>query len=142
LSVLWFTVSDYLLSVLWFTVSDYLLSVLWFTASDYLLSVPWFTVSDYLLSVRWFTVSDYLLSVLWFTVYDYRLGTFKLFFHFFKHFLYIKRFKKLGHCSSDHYARTAEEHHGYNTRSSQFNFVVPKIKGVDSSSFLFNAIKT
>ena len=28
-----------------------------------------------------------------------------------------------------------------NTRSSQFNFVVPKIKGVDSSSFFFTAIR-
>lgn len=33
------------------------------------------------------------------------------------------------------------ENHEYNTRSSQFNFVVPKIKGVDSSTFFFNAIK-
>ena len=28
--------------------------------------------------------------------------------------------------------RNVDEHQGYNTRSSQFNFVVPKIKGVDS----------
>ena len=33
------------------------------------------------------------------------------------------------------------EHHEYNTRSSQHNFVIPKIKGVDSSSFYYNAIK-
>ena len=91
LSILWFTVSDYLcgifieLSVLWFMVSDYLcgiltieLSVLWFTVSDYLcgiltiaLSVLLFTVSDYLcgiltieFSVLWFTVSDYLCGIL------------------------------------------------------------------------------
>ena len=37
-----------------------------------------------------------------------------------------------------------DEHHGHtcNTRSSQFNFVIAKIKGVDASFFFyFNAIK-
>ena len=33
------------------------------------------------------------------------------------------------------------EHHTYNTRSSQHNFVVPKIKGVESTTFFYNAIK-
>ena len=33
------------------------------------------------------------------------------------------------------------EHHTYNTRSSQHNFVVPKIIGVESSTFYYNAIK-
>lgn len=37
--------------------------------------------------------------------------------------------------------KKVNEHHEYNTRSSQFNFVVPKIKGVDSTSFYFNAVK-
>jgi hypothetical protein len=33
-----------------------------------------------------------------------------------------------------------DEHHGYNTSSYQFKLVVPKIKWMDSSSFLFNVI--
>ena len=33
------------------------------------------------------------------------------------------------------------EHHTYNTRSSNYNFVVPKIKGVESTTFFYNAIK-
>ena len=33
------------------------------------------------------------------------------------------------------------EHHTYNTRSSQHNFVVPKIIGVESSTFYYNTIK-
>lgn len=32
------------------------------------------------------------------------------------------------------------EHHNYSTRSSPFNFVTPKIKGIESSSFYYNAI--
>lgn len=33
------------------------------------------------------------------------------------------------------------DHHEYNTRSRQFNFVVPKVKGVDSTSYFFSAIR-
>ena len=36
--------------------------------------------------------------------------------------------------------KKVNEHHEYNTRSSQINFVVQKIKGV-VTSFFFNAIK-
>ena len=38
-----------------------------------------------------------------------------------------------------HFCKVSEQH-VYNTRSSQFNFVVPKIRGVDSTSFFFTAI--
>ena len=33
------------------------------------------------------------------------------------------------------------EHHTYNTRSSPYNFVTPKIKGKESTSFYYNAIQ-
>ena len=57
---------------------------------------------------------------------------------------------RLGHTHKIFYNRCPEylkehfikvnEHHRYNTRSSQFNFVVPKIRGVDCTSFFYNAI--
>ena len=40
--------------------------------------------------------------------------------------------------------RNVNEQHTYNTRSSQNNFghfVIPKIKGVESTTFYYNAIK-
>ena len=33
------------------------------------------------------------------------------------------------------------EHHQYNTRSRQYNYVTPKIKGIESTSFFHNAIQ-
>ena len=33
------------------------------------------------------------------------------------------------------------EHHRYGTRSSHYNFVIPKIKGNESTSFYYNAIQ-
>ena len=37
--------------------------------------------------------------------------------------------------------KRVNEQHTYTTRSSQHNFVVPKIKGVKCSTFFYNAIK-
>ena len=36
--------------------------------------------------------------------------------------------------------RKVKEQHTYNTRSSQNIFVIPKIKGVESTTFCYNAI--
>lgn len=57
---------------------------------------------------------------------------------------------RLGHAHKIYYNKCPDylkqhfhkvcEQHMYNTRSSQFNFVVPKIRGVDSTSFFYSAI--
>ena len=48
-------------------------------------------------------------------------------------------YNKCPHYLKENFIKVSE-HHTYNTRSSHSNFVVPKIRGVDSTSFFYTAI--